>query len=75
MKIKVKKNGTFDVTIQYRVIMAQEILDAAKLANMNPADLMLAAFHMMMDFAVQDPKEFSKAAKGFYNSVRSLDSN
>lgn len=70
-----KSNNTFDITIEYRDIMAEQIVSAAKIANMVPGDMFLAGFHMMMELATRNPREFADAAKGFYNHLRSQEAN
>lgn len=75
MKVKIHRNGTFDVTLQYRGEMASRIDRAAKSVGMTPGDVLVGAYHMLMNFAIDEPEDFAQAVRAFYDHSRSLDAN
>ena len=75
MKVKIHRNGNFDVTIQYRGEMARCISKAAEQVDMTPGDVLVGAYHMLVNFALEQPEDFAQAVRGFYDHSRSLDAN
>ena len=75
MKVKVRSNGTFDVTIQYRGEMARRISEISERVDMAPGDVLVGAYHMLVNFALDQPEDFAQAVRAFYDHSRSLDAN